>query len=295
MNYTQRLSLLCILASSFAYQCKSSQRATPDDSDNRTVSIRLSGLDDSDKARPDLSYELGGCTTPKLTGILKPDGRVAFVSKNLRARQTCNLSVKSMQAAGETRFTWLDGAAGTLYGASDILIRNDVDGTLAGTAALSKNYQIKSSNFFTLSLPAAFPEPIKDDQKYTAEMNCKPAIQAVALLKKDSSASGLFEFQEPLSIGEEKSFSCTLVAVWVNQALRYRGVFNASGSPITITAKGGSVVKPVASAIVFQTIPLDQEEDPTQIIVSTVEGSCAADEVFDVQAGKCIQKPVVGN
>lgn len=290
MSRSLRLWFVFTLLSMLFVGCQSTKRATPVDEENRTATIRLSGIEDDDRSRANLIYELADCVDAKTAGTLKPDGRVAFVGKNLKASQTCSMTIKSLEAASDSRFKWVDGKAGTLYAAADIVLRTDIDGTVVGTAALSKNYQIKTSNFFTVSLSGTFPEEVTDDPKFTAEMSCRPALQAVSVMRKDGAQTGTFEFEEPLSIGEERKYSCSLVAVWVNQSLKYRGVFGTGGAAISFTGKPGNQLKPVPDSITFQKINLDPTQNSDQIIVNTVEGSCAEGELFDIIAGKC-KKP----
>lgn len=284
------LLLSCLIVIPFL-SCRTGKRATSVDDDGPSATIRLAGLEDSDKARTDFVYELGECTGGWVGGSLATDGRVKFTAKGLKSNQTCSIRIRNPEVAGDARFKWVDGTAGTLYAASDILLKPDVDGTLIGTAALSKNFQLKSSNFFSLTIGVTFPDDIQEGKLYKSEISCTPQLHAVGILAKTTPRQGSFLFEEPVSPDIETKYTCQKMAVWIVDAPRYNGALGTANAPLTFSAKAGQKLAPQKDAVVLKSLSAEGGGGQTgeQIIVNTIEGKCAEGEVFDVTSAKCIK------
>jgi hypothetical protein len=275
-----------LLILSIITACTPRQRATKIEDVPRELRVTLSsGIQSEDRSRSDLIYEITGCgATAK--GEKVDNQVVMFKSKDFRPDLTCALTIKNFALADDKSFHWAaETGPGVLYQAKKLSIIQAVDGRLIATAVLQQLYSL-ANPAFTAKLFIEFPAA-EPGRPVTGKLQCSPTFVANGTFEEGSGNLGVLTFAGNLTKDSDE-YQCKTVIVWVNGEAKYSG-FLAAGNPVAVVlSKAAPNIK-----IVDTPIALSANVEPGTggiRVVTKPGGPCGADEVFDIEAGRCVKR-----
>lgn len=238
MHPTPRNSLAIaagILACSLAAGCRTPRRAVTTEGLPAKLTVRLAGLDETDRSKTDWIYELSGCTNT-LNGKLEEDDQVVFTTVGLkRGLTSCEVRVRIINPAPS--YTFAGPESGVLYLATGVEISQDADGALAAAAELQKLYGVTVSQDtrFVLKIPLVFPNAESGRLMSGLLDQCDPSFTASSVFEKTSDRGGTLSFTA--SVPTLVAVQCKTLRLDVDGiAQKYLG---ATTDPFKFTAKPG--------------------------------------------------------
>ena len=215
-----RLTMLSLLCAVLPTSCRTALRPITNTADPAAIEMRIVGLRESDRARPELVYSLTGCGSSNATGEKNAENLVQFQTVGVRKDDKCDVKVQTGKSDVGVA-NWF-AEEGLMYEARRVSITS-TEGKLSGLAIVQQMYQNPPLTPQTTT-PAPAPSVWKVNASMkapkafvgicTCTISCTPSLlNNVAMLDaSDDKSSGTCQFAN-LTEPTLKGTTCTRMTV----------------------------------------------------------------------------------
>ena len=287
----------------FATGCRSPRKGLRVGASTAELKVTMEGLAPEDTGKTAWIYELSGCMSA-LNGTLS-DGNapvIQFKAPGLkRDLKGCQLRVKVAEPAPDIRPV-AGAEPGVLYWASDLLIRNDVSGSLVANAPMQKMFDRTKGDTrwsFSLKIKIKFPD-INQARSLTGALQCTPGVVGIGSFQGDRDGGELLFL---IGATSEQAYECSDLFINADGKLQVYTAALAANGKFTVTPGGETLLGPLtltqqqagsgtpnstASDTATETNPITAASPADGIQVKTTgTEKCRDNEIFDTEKFVC--------
>jgi hypothetical protein len=190
--------------------------------------------------------------------------------------------------ASSGRFHWIKSEGLAYWTADSAQVTTEANGQYVINANLSRLYQPKSPQSFTVKADVVFPSAtsLANRTLVTAQMVCGTTLfQGIGAYASSTPTTGSFTFIEGVETPTPKSYTCTHFDVYADGSPPlYRGLIPPANA--TFSGAAGGSIRLTPTPITMQ--PLLTNTESGQINVSTEAGTCPPPlSYFDIKTRTC--------
>ncbi len=273
--------LLAMLAVS---ACRSRDRSAQIAAEIATVHVTLHNLENSDRDKSNYQYLISDCGSGgTVSGRLLETDKVEYKVKGLKPGMSCRVRVENQDAdLSQIRFRTDEKV---FYDAPAVAVSLDVKGQLVGAAILKRTYEHlipeDSKKRFSISAKVEFPDDAPDGLE--PQLSCSPELFTFAAgYVPSSKRAGTFTFGAILDT-DGKEYTCKWLHVYRQSVQIYTAALQGSAG-IVVKSAAGQLIPLGTTAIVLRSVSKDEANG---VVVTTQQGTCKANEVFNVETRSC--------